>query len=141
MQMQEGQISVGPIWKMLILVWLNYRIVVFLALVSVIAFGLTAVLPLGAAPEPALVPPPGRHSTHYYGVLSSHARLREKVIASAGPSGALGLRLLEAAQKMDIAPLSQETSSDADERIEAETFPCSFPYTWAMLLSRIYDVL
>jgi hypothetical protein len=53
----------------------------------------------------------------------------------------LELRLLEAAQKMDIAPLSQETSSDADERIEAETFPCSFPYTWAMLLSRIYDVL
>ena len=38
---------------------MNYRIVVFLAFVSVMAFGLTAVLPLWAAPEPALVPPPG----------------------------------------------------------------------------------
>jgi len=35
----------------------------------------------------ALVPPPRRHGTHYYGVLSAHAKLREKVIASAGPSG------------------------------------------------------
>ena len=38
---------------------MNYRIVVILAFVSIMAFGLTAVLPLGAAPEVALVPPPG----------------------------------------------------------------------------------
>jgi len=38
---------------------MNLKIVIILASVSVVAFGLTAVLPLGAAPEPALVPPPG----------------------------------------------------------------------------------
>lgn len=92
----------------------------------------------------ALVPPPRRHSTHYYGVLSSHVRLREKVIASAGPSGALEARLCKAARRMDIAPLSQETSgtpAKSSESIEPETFPSTFPYTWAMLLSRIYEAL
>ena len=38
---------------------MNYRIIVILAFVSAAVFGLMVVLPLGAAPEPALVPPPG----------------------------------------------------------------------------------
>lgn len=77
----------------------------------------------------ALIPPPRRHSQRYYGVLSSHATLREQVIASAGPSGATALRLQEAARQMDIAPRS------------SEVFPHIFPHTWAMLLARIYDAL
>ena len=43
----------------------------------------------------ALVPPPRRHGIHYYGVLSAHAKLREKVIESAGPSGVVAIRLRE----------------------------------------------
>jgi hypothetical protein len=92
----------------------------------------------------ALVPPPRRHVTHYYGVLSAHARLREKVIASAGPSGAVAERLREAARRMDIAPLSPEDSGDTPESggwNDHETLPRHFPYTWAMLLARIYDAL
>jgi hypothetical protein len=92
----------------------------------------------------ALVPPPRRHATHYYGVLSAHAKLREKVIASAGPSGAVAARLREAARHMEIAPLSPEASRDTPEAgrwNDPEAFPHHFPYTWAMLLARIYDAL
>jgi hypothetical protein len=90
----------------------------------------------------ALVPPPRRHGIHYYGVLSAHAKLREKVIESAGPSGAVALRLREAARRMNIVPLSPQERGereDAGEWVEPEEFPRSFPYTWAMLLARIYD--
>jgi len=92
----------------------------------------------------ALVPPPRQHAVRYYGVLSSHARLREQVIATAGPGVAQEIRLREAARKMDIAPLSKETSGDPRESSEPacpETFPSTFPYTWAMLLARIYESL
>ncbi len=50
---------------------MNYRIVVILAFVSVIAFGLTAVSPLGAAPEPSLVPPPGSWQLDFEGEPAS----------------------------------------------------------------------
>ena len=92
----------------------------------------------------ALVPPPRRHGIHYYGVLSAHAKLREQVIESAGPSGAVAARLREAARRMDIVPLSPQVSGDTQEdgeSVEPETFPRIFPYTWAMLLARIYESL
>ena len=77
-------------------------------------------------------------------MLSARAKLREKVIASAGPSGAVAAKLREAARRMDIAPLSPEESGDAPksgERDDPEAFPHHVPYTWAMLLARIYDAL
>jgi hypothetical protein len=45
---------------------------------------------------------------------------------------------------MNIAPLSPGSSGDAPEAGEPydpEQFPHAFPYTWAMLLARIYDAL
>jgi hypothetical protein len=92
----------------------------------------------------ALVPPPRRHGIHYYGVVSAHAKLREKVVETAGPSGAVALRLREAARRMNIVPLSPGESGDnpeAGEWVEPEEFPRSYPYTWAMLLARIYETL
>ncbi len=92
----------------------------------------------------ALVPPPRRHGLQYYGVLSAHAKLREKVIESAGPSGAVAARLWEAARRMDIAPLSPDACGEdpeAGDWVEPETFPRTFPYTWGMLLARIYEAL
>ena len=52
------------------------------------------------------MPPPRRHGIHYYGVLSAHATLRERVVETAGPSGVVTLRLREAARRMNIALLS-----------------------------------
>ncbi|NIO28918.1 MAG: hypothetical protein GTO29_10255 [Candidatus Latescibacteria bacterium] len=92
----------------------------------------------------ALVPPPRRHGIHYYGVLSAHAKLRERVIESAGPSGALEARLREAARRMNITPLSPKEGGDTEASgkwVEPEAFPRTFPYTWAMLLARIYEAL
>jgi DNA-directed RNA polymerase subunit RPC12/RpoP len=92
----------------------------------------------------ALVPPPRRHGIHYYGVLSAHAKLRGRVVESAGPSGALALRLREAARRMGITPISPTAigeGGDDGEWVEPEEFPSSFPYTWAMLLARIYESL
>jgi hypothetical protein len=45
---------------------------------------------------------------------------------------------------MDIALLSPEEGGDSQEAgewVEPETFPRAFPYTWAMLLARIYEAL
>ena len=45
---------------------------------------------------------------------------------------------------MRIVPLSPEEGGDteeAGERVEPETLPSSYPYTWAMLLARIYEAL
>ncbi len=45
---------------------------------------------------------------------------------------------------MNIVPLSPKEGSDtedAGEWVEPEEFPRSFPYTWAMLLARIYEAL
>jgi hypothetical protein len=92
----------------------------------------------------ALVPPPRRHGIHYYGVVSAHAKLREQVVETAGPSGAVALRLREAARRMNIVPLSPQEGRDTEdvgERVEPEEFPRSYPYTWAMLLARIYESL
>jgi hypothetical protein len=92
----------------------------------------------------ALVPPPRRHGIHYYGVVSAHAKLREHVVETAGPSGAVALRLREAARRMNIALLSPEEGGDTEEAGEwgePEEFPRSIPYTWAMLLARIYEAL
>jgi len=92
----------------------------------------------------ALVPPPRRHGIHYYGVLSAHAKLREQVVETAGPSGAVALRLREAARRMGIVAVSPEERRDTegtDARVDPEEFPRSFPYTWAMLLARIYESL
>jgi hypothetical protein len=77
-------------------------------------------------------------------VLSAHAKLREQVVETAGPSGAVALRLREAARRMNIVPLSPGESGDdpaGSDQVEPEEFPRSFPYTWAMLLARIYDSL
>ena len=92
----------------------------------------------------SLVPPPRRHGIHYYGVFSAHAKLRERVTETAGPSGAVAARLREAARRMGITPLSPEAAGDTEEGggwVEPEEFPCGFPYTWAMLLARIYEAL
>ncbi len=92
----------------------------------------------------ATVPPPRRHGTHYYGVLSAHAKLREKVIESAGPSAAVAARLWEAARRMDIValtPLEDGDTEEAGESFEPEAFPRTFPYARAMLLARIYEAL
>lgn len=54
----------------------------------------------------------------------------------------MALRLREAAWRMNIVPLSPEEGGDAGEageRMGREEFPRSFPYTWAMLLARIYE--
>jgi hypothetical protein len=90
----------------------------------------------------ALVPPPRRHGIHYYGVVSAHAKLRDRVVETAGPSGAVALRLREAARRMNIVPLSPGEGGvreAAGERVEPEEFSRSYPYTWAMLLARIYE--
>jgi len=79
----------------------------------------------------ALIPPPRQHRLRYYGVLAPHAALREAVIASAGPSGALALRLRQAAEAM--AP------EEAEPVPELPRHPKR--YIWAMLLARIYDLL
>jgi hypothetical protein len=45
---------------------------------------------------------------------------------------------------MNIVPLSPEEGGvreEAGERMEPEEFPRSYPYTWAMLLARIYESL
>ncbi len=45
---------------------------------------------------------------------------------------------------MNIVPLSPEGGRDTEEAgewEEPEEFPRSFPYTWAMLLARIYEAL
>ena len=80
----------------------------------------------------------------YFGVLSSHARLREKVVATAGPGGALELRLREAAHRMDIGKGPVGSSGDSGEAGRPAgpgEFRHAFPYTWAMLLARIYEAL
>lgn len=50
-----------------------------------------------------LIPPPRKNLTRYYGVLAPHAKLRAKVVSTAGPSEALRKQLLKAAQKMGLA--------------------------------------
>ena len=98
-----------------------------------------------AAPAAAPgIPIKSSTSACYYGVLSAHAKLRERVIESAGPSAAVALRLREAARRMNIVPLSPEEGGDREEAgewVEPEEFPHSVPYTWAMLLARIYESL
>jgi hypothetical protein len=68
----------------------------------------------------ALMPPPRRHSIHYYGVLSAHAKLRERVIEKAGSSGAVALRLREAAQRINIIPLPPEEEFEFNQDLSGE---------------------
>lgn len=66
------------------------------------------------------------------------------MIESAGPSGAVAMRLREAARRMDVVSLWPEeegAAKQADQWMAPEAFPRSFPYTWAMLLARIYEAL
>jgi len=48
----------------------------------------------------AIIPPPWVNLVKYFGVLAPNAKLREKVVATAGPSEAVRKQLLEAARKM-----------------------------------------
>ena len=68
----------------------------------------------------------------------------KKVIASAGPSGALEVRFREAARQMDIGLVPVELSGDSGEAGRPAgpgEFRRAFPYTWAMLLARVYEAL
>ena len=49
-----------------------------------------------------LIPPPRAHQVRYFGVLAPHSKLREKVVATAGPSAEVLLRMQSAADKMDL---------------------------------------
>ncbi len=49
-----------------------------------------------------LIPPPRQHRVRYCGVLAPHAKLRQAVIATAGPGEALAMQLRQAAARMEL---------------------------------------
>ena len=73
-----------------------------------------------------LIPPPWMHLVRYYGVLAPNAKLRKKVVMSAGPSETIQARLEEAARKMGI---------------EKEKSKKKASISWAMLMARIFESL
>lgn len=76
-----------------------------------------------------LIPPPRAHQVRYFGALAPNSHLRERAIESAGPSGAIQLRLEEAARKMGLPHPKEPAPKKRASRI------------WAMLMARIYEVL
>lgn len=76
-----------------------------------------------------LIPPPRVHQVRYFGVLAPNNHMRKRVIESAGPSGALQMRLEQAAEKMGLA-----TASEPMPKKKASK-------AWALLIARIYEAL
>ena len=68
------------------------------------------------------------------GVLAPNAKLRQAVIASAGPSGATLQVLQEAEQKMGLQ--EEQPEPRAGERYRKTAARC-----WALLLARVYECL
>lgn len=111
----------------------------------------------------SLIPPPRRHRIHYMGVLAPNSSMREKVVASAGPSAALFERLCQAQQRMGLSgnPRSEsagprtdhtETAAPPDPpdpatvakqqaRKDATKTGRRASYLWAMLIARVYEAL
>jgi hypothetical protein len=108
----------------------------------------------------AIIPPPWVNLVKYFGVLAPNAKLREKVVATAGPSEAVRKQLLEAARKMGLAtdsipggPGEQEgtvsataqgqDSSAQPEEPKPQKKPKKKKATlvWAMLIARVYEAL
>jgi len=81
-----------------------------------------------------LITPPRIHKHRYCGVLAPNAKLRQAVIASAGPSGATLQVLQEAEQKMGLQ--EEQPEPRAGERFRHTAARC-----WALLLARIYECL
>ena len=67
-------------------------------------------------------------------MLAPNARLRQAVIASAGPAGATLQVLQEAEQKMGLQ--EEQSEPGAGERLRRTAARC-----WALLLTRIYECL
>ena len=108
----------------------------------------------------AIIPPPWVNLVKYFGVLAPNAKLREKVVATAGPSEAVRKQLLEAARKMGLATDSIPGGPGADgpsldpetgqggQHAPAQPEEASPPkqpkskkatLVWAMLIARIYE--
>ena len=107
----------------------------------------------------ALIPPPWVNLVKYFGVLAPNAKLREKVVATAGPSEAVRKQLLEAAQKMGLStdsipggPRQQDGTGSATAQGQDASAPPEEPkpqkkpkkkatLVWAMLIARVYEAL
>jgi hypothetical protein len=83
----------------------------------------------------ALIPPPRQHRVRYFGVLAPQAKLRQAVIATAGPGAALALQLREEAARMELDGDAEPLAPEPSQATRGER------YAWAMLLARIYDCL
>jgi len=84
-----------------------------------------------------LIPPPRAHMVRYFGVLAPNSHMRERVIESAGPSGAIQVRLEEAAQKMGLVSKPSDAPTSEPEPLTKK----KASRMWAMLIARIYEVL
>lgn len=81
-----------------------------------------------------LIPPPRAHMVRYFGVLAPNSHMRERVIESAGPSGAIQVRLEEAAQKMGLVSKPSDAPTSEPEPLTKK----KASRMWAMLIARIY---
>jgi hypothetical protein len=70
----------------------------------------------------------------YFGVLAPNSHMRERVIESAGPSGAIQVRLEEAAQKMGLVSKPSDAPTSEPEPLTKK----KASRMWAMLIARIY---
>ena len=107
----------------------------------------------------AIIPPPWVNLVKYFGVLAPNAKLRAKVVATAGPSEAVRKQLLEAARKMGLAtdsipggPGPQDGTGSATAQGQDASAPPEEPkpqkkpkkkatLVWAMLIARVYEAL
>jgi len=88
-----------------------------------------------------LITPPRIHKHRYCGVLAPNAKLRQVVIASAGPPAATLQLLQEAQEKMgfpDGDTSGDEGNSTAEEKPKGK-LRLAAARSWALLLVRIYE--
>jgi hypothetical protein len=88
-----------------------------------------------------LIPPPWMNLVRYYGVLAPNARIREQVVMLAGPSEALRLRLLHAAEEMELKPEQDSLGLDSNSSGKNTKMNKRASKSWAMLMARIFEFL
>ena len=81
----------------------------------------------------SLVQPPKTHRHNYHSVLAPNSSLRKSVISTAGPAPALMQQLNEAENKM----FDDKNNADSSD----STFSQQRRLSWAILLTRIYEIL
>jgi hypothetical protein len=75
-----------------------------------------------------LIPPPWINLVRYSGVLAPNAKLRKKVVALAGPSAAVKLRQIDAAEKMQLDDPDALDEAGRKKRL-----------SWALLMARLFE--